>query len=35
MCGDRKTERGVRRRVPAGANASSAAEGVMADRRIS
>ena len=27
VCGDGKTERGVRRRVPAGANASSAAEG--------
>ena len=35
MCRDRKTERGVRRRVQAGANAWRAVEGVMADRRIS
>ena len=35
VCGDGKTEREVRRRVQAGANAWRAAEGVMADRRIS
>ena len=35
VCGDGKTEREVRRRVQAGANAWSAVEGVMADRRIS
>ena len=35
MCGDGKTERGVGRRVQAGANARRAVEGVMADRRIS
>ena len=35
MCGDGKTERAVRRRVQAGANAWRAVEGVMADRRIS
>ena len=35
MCGDEKTEREVRRRVQAGANAWRAVEGVMADRRIS
>ena len=35
MCGDGKTEREVRRRVQAGANAWRAVEGVMADRRIS
>ena len=34
VCGDGKTEREVRRRVQAGANAWRAAEGVMADRRI-
>ena len=33
MCGDGKTEREVRRRVQAGANAWRAVEGVMADRR--
>ena len=32
MCGDGKTERAVRRRVQAGANAWRAVEGVMADR---
>ena len=35
VCGDGKTEREVRRRVQAGANAWRAVEGVMADRRIS
>ena len=35
MCGDGKTDREVRRRVEAGANAWRAVEGVMADRRIS
>ena len=35
MCGDGKTERDVRRRVQAGANAWRAVEGVMADWRIS
>ena len=35
MCGDGKTEREVRRRGQAGANAWRAVEGVMADRRIS
>ena len=35
VCGDGKTEREVRRRVQAGANANRAVEGVMADRRIS
>ena len=35
VCGDGKTERDVRRRVQAGANAWRAVEGVMADRRIS
>ena len=35
MCGDGKTEREVRRRVQAGANAWRSVEGVMADRRIS
>ena len=35
VCGDGKTERGVRRRVQAGANAWRTVEGVMADRRIS
>ena len=35
VCGDGKTEREVRRRVQAGANALRAVEGVMADRRIS
>ena len=35
VCGDGKTEREVRRRVKAGANAWRAVEGVMADRRIS
>ena len=35
VCGDGKTERGVRRRVQAVANAWRAVEGVMADRRIS
>ena len=35
MCGDGKTEREVRRRVQAGANARRAVEGVVADRRIS
>ena len=35
MCGDGKTEREVRRRVQAGANAWRAVEGVMADRWIS
>ena len=34
VCGDGKTEREVRRRVQAGANARSV-EGVKADRRIS
>ena len=34
-CGDGKSERKVRRRVQAGANAWRAVEGVMADRRIS
>ena len=34
MCGDWKTEREVRRRAQAGANAWRAVEGVMADRRI-
>ena len=35
VCRDWKTERGVRRRAQAGANALRAVEGVMADRRIS
>ena len=35
VCGDGKTEREVRRRVQAGANALRYVEGVMADRRIS
>ena len=35
VCGDGKTEREVRRRAQAGANAWRAAEGVMADWRIS
>ena len=35
VCGDGKTEREVRRRVQAGANAWRAVEGVMADWRIS
>ena len=35
VCGDGKTEREVRRRVQAGANAWRAVEAVMADRRIS
>ena len=35
VCGDGNTEREVRRRVQAGANAWRAVEGVMADRRIS
>ena len=35
VCGYGKTEREVRRRVQAGANAWSAVEGVMTDRRIS
>ena len=35
VCGDGKTEREVRRRVQAGANAWRAVEEVMADRRIS
>ena len=35
VCGDAKTERQVRRRVQAGANAWGSVEGVMADRRIS
>ena len=35
VCGDGKTEKEVRRRVQAGANAWRAVEGVMADRRIS
>ena len=35
VCGDGKTEREVRRRVQAGANAWRAVEGVMADRRMS
>ena len=35
VCGDRKTERDVRRRAQAGANAWRAVEGVIADRRIS
>ena len=35
VCGDGKTEREVRRRVQAGANAWRAVEGVMADRGIS
>ena len=35
VCGHGKTERGVHRRVQAGASAWSAVEGVMADRRIS
>ena len=35
VCGDWKTEREVRRRVQAGANAWRAVEGVMADWRIS
>ena len=33
VCGDGKTEREVRRRVQAGANAWRSVEGVMADRR--
>ena len=35
VCGDGKTETGVRRRVQPGANAWRAVEGVMADRWIS
>ena len=35
VCGDGKTEREVRRRVQAGANAWRAVEGLMTDRRIS
>ena len=35
VCGYGKTEREVRRRAQAGANAWGAVEGVMADRRIS
>ena len=35
VCGDGMTEREVRRRVQAGANACRSVEGVMADRRIS
>ena len=35
VCGDGKTEREVRRRVQAGANAWRAVEGVMADWQIS
>ena len=35
VCGDGKTERGVRRKVHAEANARRAVEGVVADRRIS
>ena len=35
MCGYGKTERGVRRKVHAEANAWRAVEGVVADRRIS
>ena len=35
VCGDGKTEREVRRRAQAGANAWRAVEGVTADRRIS
>ena len=35
VCGDGKTEREVRRRVQAGANAWRAVEGMMADRRFS
>ena len=35
VCGDGKTERDVRRRVQAAANAWRAVDGVMADRRIS
>ena len=35
MCGDGKTERGVRLKVHAEANAWRAVEGVVADRRIS
>ena len=35
VCGDGKTEREVRRRVQAGANAWRSVEGIMADRRIS
>ena len=35
MCGDGKTERVVRRKVHAEANAWRAVEGVVADRRIS
>ena len=35
MCGDGNTEREVRRRAQAGANAWRAVKGVMADRRIS
>ena len=34
VCGDWKTDREVRRRAQAGANAWRAVEGVMADRRI-
>ena len=34
-CGDGKTEREVRRRAQAGANAWRAVEGMMADRQIS
>ena len=35
MCGDGKTEREVRRRLQAGANAWRAVEGLTTDRRIS
>ena len=35
VCGDGKTERGVRRRAQAGANTWRAVERVVADRRIS
>ena len=35
VCGYGKTEREVRQRVQAGANAWRAVEGVMADRRVS
>ena len=35
VCGDGKTEREVRRRVQAGANAWKTVEGLMTDRRIS
>ena len=35
MCGDGKTEREVRRRIQAGANAWRAVDGLITDRRIS